>query len=317
MSDMTARTDVPTAIKQPLELRPSETVLIVNSRSRHGAEWYDQARAGLKANGVDVKRALTFDKTEQLTAAIRQSLDEGVRHIVVGGGDGSLRAAAGLLAHTEATLGVLPLGTVNDFARNLHIEPTVEAACRVIADGYSELVDIGRANDNVYTITASLGFSARTQDVLSPKLKKALGPFGYITASILALRRLRNMRVVVRSERGEDRMTAVQAGVINGHIWMGGAVAIPGVSLENGRLAFYAVPPHDNLGYFRMLRALMRGRFFNNPGLVAFTTAEVTIETETPQPLVLDGDLCGKTPVRLRIDPAALRVSIPRPAPAD
>jgi diacylglycerol kinase family enzyme len=206
---------------------------------------------------------------------------------------------------------VLPLGTVNDFARNLGIEAEVGAACAVIAEGYVARIDLGQANEHTFVITASLGFSTQTQDALSPRLKRALGPFGYAVAGALALRRLRDLPLTLHSEQGDERVVAVQAGVINGHSWMGGAVEIPGVDLESGRLAFYAVPPQGGLSFLRLLVNLLRGRFFHAPGLRAFTTRDLTVQTPTPRPLVIDGDLCGETPVRFRILHDALRVCVP------
>src|SRR5262249_21777849 len=140
--------------------------------------------------------------------------------------------------------------------------------------------------------------------------KKAFGPFGYAVAGALALRRLRNLDITHHSEQGEERLVAVQVGVINGHSWMGGAVEIPGVDLESGRLAFYAVPPQGGAAFLRLLVNLLRRRFFHTPGLRAFTTHDMTLQTPTPRRLVLDGDLCGETPVRFRVLHDALRVCV-------
>ncbi len=103
----------------------------------------------------------------------------------------------------------------------------------------------------------------------------------------------------------------LQAGVINGHSWMGGAFEIPGVDLESGRLAFYAIPPQSKLSFVHLMYNLLQGRFFHTPEMRAFTTREVFIETPQPYPLVIDGDLCGQTPVRLRVAHAALKVCVP------
>src|SRR5262249_49854638 len=161
----------------------------------------------------------------------------------------------------------LPLGTVNDFARNLSIEPTLEAACKAISQGYVARIDLGQANDRYFVITASLGFSALTQHVLTPRQKKRLGPFGYVVASILPLRHLRDFHITVQSEHGEERLSVMQAGVINGHSWLGGAFEIPGVDLETDKLAFYALPheSRSGLALLRIVYNLRNGRFFQTP----------------------------------------------------
>lgn len=288
-----------------------EAVLIVNAKARNGEEWFTKAKQCLEEAGITLREAHDLQDPKQLTVTVQQAVDQGVKLVIVGGGDGTLRGAASILANTDVTLGLLPLGTVNDFARNLGIEPTVEAACAAIASGRVEKIHIGQANDNYFLITASLGFSSLTQTTLSPQLKKVFGPFGYIIACLLAMRKARQLTICVNGPDGKERYSVMQAGVIKGHCWMGGKCLIPGVKLENSKLAFYAVPPQTGSGYLRLARDLMQGRFFQTPGLRTFSTSDITIETDTPQPLSIDGDLCGQTPVRLRIAPEALCVCVP------
>ncbi len=289
---------------------PKSATLIVNASSRNGQESFETARRLLEENGVHIEAAHALEKGDSLEKLISDAAAKGSKLIVVGGGDGTFRSAAGSFARTDAILGVLPLGTVNDFARNLGIEPNLEAACKVIAEGKTALIDLAQAHDDCFLITASMGLSALAQTSLSPRLKKVLGPLGYLVATMLAWRRLRHLEVTLKHDGKTERMRVMQAGVINGHSWMGGQCEIPGVSLESGRLAFYALPPQNNAGYLRIARQVRRGQFFNAPGLRAFTTQDITIETKHAHPLVLDGDLCGQTPVRLRVVPDALRVCV-------
>ena len=286
-------------------------VLIVNTKARRGQEWFAQAQEYLRSQGVEVEAAHALKDPSRLPEVAREALDHGAKLVVIGGGDGSFRSVAGMIAEKDAVLGILPLGTVNDLARNLGIELNLEAACRVIADGHVTRIDVGRANDHYFLITASLGFSGQVQRELSPGLKKWFGPMGYLLASIRAMHHVRHLHITIRSEKSTESLRGIQAGVVNGHFWMGGAFEVPGVDLENGRLAFYAVPPQGKLAYLRLLYDLMRDRFFGAPGLRAFTTGDITLETDPPQPLVLDGDLCGETPVRLCLEPEALQVCVP------
>ena len=259
--------------------------------------------------------ACALEDPSKLVEVVHSQLRKGVQSIIVGGGDGTLRTVGGVLAHTEATMGVLPLGTVNDFVRNLGIEPTIEAACKVIAAGNTAAVDLGQANDDHFLITDSIGFSAQSQLALKPELKKMFGPFGYLVASLLALRHLRDLKVTVRHEESEECVDALQVGVIKGHYWMGGKVEIPNIYLTTDAFAFYAVPARQHRSFLNTAWHLQHGDFFHMPGLRAFATADVTFETSTSQPLVLDGDICGKTPVHLKVLRNALRVYVPAEFP--
>ena len=287
-------------------------VLIINAKSRQGQEWFTRAQQYLRDAGVTLNASIALEDPSQLSGLVQKYIADGEKAIIVGGGDGSFSGVVDYFAGTDAVLGVLPLGTVNDFARNLEIPADIETACRIIAQGRTARIDLGRANGNYFTITASVGFSAVTQTALSPGLKKRLGPLGYLAAALIALRRLTPFQITVRSERGEQTLSVVQAGVINGHTWMGGKVDIPSVDLQSGGLAFYAVPSQQGIGaYLRMARQLMRSRFFHINGLIAFRTHDVTVECETPQHVVVDGDLSGESPVRFQIAPRSLRVFVP------
>jgi diacylglycerol kinase (ATP) len=306
---MAIQRETPPLPQQPVHAA-HPAALIVSTGARHGQEWFDNGRKLLAQSGITIKSAAKVEKGSLLRETIEQAVESGSKLIIVGGGDGSLRTAASVLAHTDVTLGILPLGTVNDFARNLDIQPDLVSACRIIAEGRIALIDIGMANDDYFVITASFGVSALAQTVLTPRMKKLLGPFSYPVASLLIWRRLRHLHVTLEHDGKTERMTVMQAGVINGHSWMGGRCEIPGIGLESGRLAFYAVPPQSNFAYLRIARHVCQGRFFETPGLIAFTTREISIQTKRRYPLVLDGDLRGETPVRLRVVPDALRVCV-------
>jgi diacylglycerol kinase (ATP) len=318
--DITDSTDKPTYSVVPntppdAAKTPDVATLIVNTRARRGQEWFEKAQICLRESGVRIDDAHALEDPAGLPDAVRAAVKRGAKRVIVGGGDGTFRTVANLLAQTDVTLGVLPLGTVNDLARNLGIQCDVEAACRVIAEGCVASIDVGQANDEVFLLTASVGFSAQSQTALKPALKRMLGPFGYLAASLVALRRLRELEVCIRAEGRTERYRVLQAGVIKGHEWMGGKCQIPGMNLEVGCLAFYALPPQPKRMFLRTVRDLMHGRFFQTPGLKSFAATEVSIETPIPQPLVLDGDLCGQTPVRLRVLPEALRVFVPSAFP--
>src|SRR5579862_6246479 len=117
---------------------PGSTVLIVNAKARNGEEWFARSQEALKAKGVRVDAAHDLQDPTRLSKLVKTAIGQGVKRLIVGGGDGTFRSIAGLLVHTDVTLGVLPLGTVNDLARNLGIEADVDKACAVIADGNTD-----------------------------------------------------------------------------------------------------------------------------------------------------------------------------------
>lgn len=151
-------------------------VLIVNTKSRQGEEWFAQAKQHLTAMGVELSEAVALEDPTRLPEIIKAQIAKGEKLIVLGGGDGSFSGAVDFFVGTDVALGVLPLGTVNDFARNLEIPAEIEAACRIIADGHTAQVDLGVADENYFTITASVGFSACTQHFAETETQKNARP---------------------------------------------------------------------------------------------------------------------------------------------
>src|SRR5205085_3333428 len=88
-----------------------------------------------------------------LAAAKERKIDA----VVVGGGDGTIRTVAGVLAGTAVPLGILPLGTLNHFAKDLGIPAELEAATAVISEGYTRRIDLGEVNDEIFINNSSLG----------------------------------------------------------------------------------------------------------------------------------------------------------------
>ncbi len=300
-------------VQQPEAKPHRHAVLIVNTKSRQGKDGFETAKQTLTEMGVKLKHTHDLTDPSRLSQTVETSLREGADLLIIGGGDGSFRTVANRIAHTDATLGILPMGTVNDFARNLGIAQTLPEACQVIADGYTVPVDLCRANDKHFLITASIGYSADAQAYLTSDLKRKFGPFGYLVAGIKAIRSIKPFLLTVRHAGGTERFASVQAGVISGHYWMGGAVAIPGITIDGGKLAFYSVAPQSGWEILRLYRDLKRRQFYRTPGLRAFRCEEVTLETPKPLKAVLDGDIDCETPLKLSVAANALRVCVPKP----
>ena len=161
-----------------------------------------EAAAALKA--ASSKFAVRLIEPTQLAEELRQAVASGARRIAVAGGDGSIGAAAGVLAGSPVELAVIPGGTLNHFARDHGIPLTVSEAIEVAATGSAHGADVGVVNKRVFINTSSVGAYVafvRVRDRLRPLL-------GYHLASLLgALRTLTHLRrfSVHLTVAGEDR----------------------------------------------------------------------------------------------------------------
>jgi YegS/Rv2252/BmrU family lipid kinase len=295
--------------------------LVVNTASRRGADAFPAAREALPANGIELGLARAVTDPSTLPDVVREAAISGHRLVVVGGGDGTLGGAAGVLADLprpyHAVLGVLPLGTANDFARTLGIPSDVEAASRVLATGRIVDIDLGRANGRAFLNVASLGLSVEVAHELKPGLKRWLGPAAYPVAVLLAYRRHRPFRARLEFPDGErgpvDLGDLLQIGVGNGRHYGGGATVAPDAGIDDHRLDVFAIEKGRLRDHVTIAGLLRNGRFVEHEKVRHLTTTQVAVTTDGgAQPVNLDGEIGTTTPARFLVQSNALDVVVPQ-----
>jgi YegS/Rv2252/BmrU family lipid kinase len=298
---------------------------LVNARARGGAGELARARDALVRRGVALAAAHEVADAAALRRLVRDALARGADRVVVGGGDGTISAAAGVLAGTEAALGVLPLGTANDFARSLRIPADLERAAAVIARGRVRTVDVGRAGRRAFLNAASVGVSSALTRRLGPELKRRAGKLAYPVAGAAAAT-APPFRARIEWDGEALELRALQIVVGNGRYHGGGRLVAPGARIDDRALDLYVVAAPGKRaagarGRVRELAALaryafrlLRGRHLEDPAVLHARAARVAVRTVPALEVDADGELAGRTPVDFRIDPAALRVLAPAPA---
>ena len=136
----------------------SRTTVIVNggAGSGHDDTLRAQVQSHFEAVGVAAEVILAKGGAA-IAAQVDIALRAGVDVIVAGGGDGTVSAVAAALVDTEVALGVLPLGTLNHFAKDLGLPLDLGGAVRVIAAGQTQRIDVGEVNGRVFINNSSLG----------------------------------------------------------------------------------------------------------------------------------------------------------------
>lgn len=299
-------------------------VLVVNALARSGAELFDRAREALVRAGVVLAASHAVEDPARLRRVVRAELRRGADRIVVGGGDGTVAAAAGILAGTGATLGVLPLGTANDFARSLGIPADLARACRVVARGSVREVDVAFAGGRPFLNAATVGASSTVRGRLKPSLKRHAGALAYPVAGVAgATSPPFRARLVVDGAVRHDGW-ALQVVVGSGRFHGGGRLVAPGARPDDGALDAYvlAAPSagrgggarvRDVAALARYALLLARGRHVEHPELVHGRGRRVALRTEPPLEVHADGEVAGRTPSEFRLADGALRVLAPPP----
>ena len=294
--------------------------LVVNAASRRGADAFPTAREALPRHGFDLAAVRAVTDPSTLPTVVRDVVRSGVRLVVVGGGDGTISCAAGVLAELpepeRAVLGVLPLGTANDFARSFDIPKGVEAASQALATGKIVDVDIGRANTAPFLNLASIGLSVKVALALKPGLKRRLGPAAYPFAALLAFRQHRPFSAWLEFPAGDlDRIELddlLQVGIGNGRHYGGGATVAPNASVDDHVLDVFAIQKGRLRDHVSIASLLKSGRFVEHEKVRHFTTTEVVVSTDDDQSVNLDGEIATTTPSRFSVQPNAIDVIVPK-----
>ncbi|MEN6343303.1 MAG: diacylglycerol kinase family protein, partial [Methanospirillum sp.] len=154
--------------------------LVVDARARGGKTALPAARALLETAEVTVTSAVAVENRTALLAAVDEAVADGEPLVVIGGGDGTLRAIVGAFAYRETALAILPLGTANNFARSLGIPVRLADAVGVAVRGKVAAVDLARIDGEVFANVAVLGFPTGVARAAPPGAKQRLGPVAYV-----------------------------------------------------------------------------------------------------------------------------------------
>ena len=160
--------------------KKGQVVLVANTRSRKGEKLLFRALDLLQSKGIDVVKAYPVRKPELLRDIIQEVIGEGHSLIIVGGGDGTFNTITDLFVHRDVVLGILPMGTANNFARSIGIPMPLEKAVDVIVFGKVVDVDLGVINDQHFINIATVGFPRDVITATPRRLKRYLGIISYL-----------------------------------------------------------------------------------------------------------------------------------------
>ncbi len=232
---------------------------------------------------------------------------EGCRIVVAAGGDGTVNEVANGLAGTAAALGVLPVGTMNVFAKELGLPMTMEAAWKVILAGALREIDLPTANENRFVQLAGVGFDAEIVRQTSWRAKRRFGPLAYLfRAAQIASHTAPRLAVDIDGRTREASFLLIG----NGRYYGARLPFFPDARLDDGVLDLLVF---KNLGYVDLARtvaALLLGRLGDLTGVEYHQARRVTATSTATVPVEIDGELFGSTPVTFQLGDR-LRVVVP------
>lgn len=246
------------------------------------------------------------------TAAAAEAADRGFDIVIAAGGDGTLYEVVNGLAPKprRPKLGILPLGTTNDFARALGIPRYWEYACDLIVHGYSRRIDVGMANDRCFINIGGGGSLTELTYEVPPKLKTVIGQLAYYLKGLEKLPRLRPMELDIASPHFAGRLEAMLFLVCNSNSVGGFERLAPFADLGDGLFDVLILRKCHLADFLRAATLALRGEHLSDPNVIYFQTSELAIRSEDPVQLNLDGEPGGVLPVTFRVLPRHLDIIV-------
>jgi diacylglycerol kinase family enzyme len=272
-------------------------------------------------DALDVVAELKFCGGSELKllaeAALTSAKAGEIDAIVVGGGDGSIRTVAGVLAGSDIPLGILPLGTRNHFARDLGIPLHLGEAAEVIAKGVPRDVDLAEVNGETFINNSSIGIYPYL--VLDRERRRAHHKIAKWIAMVPALFRMARQfprRRLALSAEGWTRPYRTPCLLIGNNEY---GMEFPTLSrrhhLDQGKLSVYVVKQRRPLGFFWMIWRMAFGKVSQARDIESFRLSDLEVRSKTSRlPVALDGEVeFMHPPLHYRTRPGTLRVIVPNP----
>ncbi|HVS86948.1 MAG TPA: diacylglycerol kinase family protein [Candidatus Acidoferrum sp.] len=289
-------------------------ILNSTSGSHPGPELREKLSRIFAENGTPA-RILLASSGAEIPELARRAVKENSQIIVAGGGDGTVNAVANELMGSSITLGVLPLGTLNHFAKDLYIPQDIEGAARNLFTGRAVPVDVGEVNGRIFLNNSSLGIYPRIVRHCEEQQKKNGRNkwVAFAQASLSVLRHYSLLRVRLLLDGKELLRKTPLVFIGNNKYEMEGLNFGERRRIDAGELCLFVANRAGRVDLVRLAFLALFGRLHEASDFDALITKQFSIETRRPRTSVsTDGEVNQmNTPLNYLTHPGALRVIVP------
>lgn len=282
-------------------------------KARHFRAWLDSI-----ATECSLKPTHCAGDARRLGA---EAVAENFENIIAAGGDGTVNEVLNGLGDTpdgfaSARFGVLPLGTVNVFARELKIPATIPDAWKILQRGNEKQIDLprveffvnGKMERRYFIQLAGAGLDARAIELVNWELKKKVGGLAYIAAGLKALME-RKPLITVRADGREIAGEMVLLG--NGKLYGGSYQIFSAAELSDGQLHACALPRANFFSLLRCAPHFLLRKKLPEAAVRRISASKLELTSSASAAFELDGEWVGHLPATFSVEPKKLRVLVP------
>ena len=264
-------------------------------------------------SNYSVKYDIVILKQKGEAISLAKEGSENYDAIVAVGGDGTINEVFNGLIGTKAIFGIIPAGTGNGFARSMGVPLRIEDACKLLMDGSIKVIDVGATNEKYFLGTAGMGFDAAIAAFAGKNLGHLRGMWLYFYAGVLTYFQFSPKLVNLRIDSQCFQIKPLIVAIANTKIYGGSALIAPDAESDDGLLDVCVI---EEMGAFELawhLPKLFKGTHIYLPKVSIHKCKSITINTEEPVPIHLDGEVIGSySEIQFNVIPKAIRVIVPK-----
>lgn len=288
-------------------------VLVVNPCAGRGsgARLAPEVVRELRRLGVDAEMRLTA-RPRHAVELVAAAVAGGASEVLIAGGDGTIfEAVNGMLANgpTRCVLGIVPIGTGNDFVKMLGLTDW-RIACARIAAGQTRAVDIGRCGPHYFANGVGVGFDAQVAHHAN-SITWLSGTPVYAMALLKILSfDYRRPQLRISHDTGEIEQRVTLVAIANGRCYGGAFHVAPNASLDDGLLELVVAEALSRTRVLGLLPRVLKGTHLDHPAVTALRSRRVRISASTPVMVHADGEILDTAAMSVDVEllPGALRV---------
>ncbi len=264
--------------------------------------------------GVEAKIIVT-NRGDDIGSLAADALSDNRQPVVAGGGDGTVNAVANRLAGTDMALGVLPMGTLNHFAKDVGIPLALEAAVRNLFTGHVIKVDVGEVNGRIFVNNSGVGFYPHFVRQREEQQRRGYPKrVAFMLALRAVMRRYFRLRIRVHMDQAKaiEQVTPFLF-VGNNRYQTSGLEVGTRSKLDSGRLWVCTAPNHGRGNIVPIVLKTLAGRVGTDQEVNSFEAEELWVQPGTARVNVsTDGEVSTmNAPLHFKIRPRALSVIVP------